>query len=120
MAVLNRLDKRTAALDDRAMAVARSIGAAFEAFLIVILDGGTDAAIAAFLEANPDPLQAQVKAAAAAREAASTPILVEKSASFYSATLPTQRTVEPITTRAEAPVPCGCHEYQVLTLLDAA
>jgi hypothetical protein len=120
MAVLNRLDKRAAALDDAAMAVARSIGAAFEAFLIVILDGGTDAAIAAFLEANPDPLQAQVKAAAAAREAASTPILVEKSASFYSATLPTQRTVEPITTRAEAPVPCGCHEYQVLTLLDAA
>jgi hypothetical protein len=120
MAVLNRLDKRTASLDDRAMAVARSIGAAFEAFLVVILDGGTDAAIDAFLAANPDPLDPQVAAAAAAREAASAPILVEKSASFYSGALPGQLVIDPIAALADASVPCSCHEDQVLTLLDAA
>jgi hypothetical protein len=116
MAVLNRLDKRAASLDDRAMAVARSIGAAFEAFLIVVLDGGKDDAIAAFLEAHPDPLAPQVATAAAAREPASAPIVVEKSASFSSVVLPAQRTVDPVTALADASVPCGCHEDQVLLI----
>ena len=62
MAVLNRLDRRAAALDDASMAVARSIGSAFEEYLGVILGGGTADDIAAFLEANPDPLARQVAA----------------------------------------------------------
>jgi hypothetical protein len=114
MAVLNRLDKRTASLDDAAMAVARSIGAAFEAFLIVILDGGKDDAIDAFLEAHPDPLGPQVAAAAAAREAASAPILVEKSASFSSIALADRLVIDPLTTLAGASVPCGCHDDQLV------
>jgi hypothetical protein len=61
MAVLARLDKRAAALDDRAVAVARSIGAAFEDFITLVLDGGKADAIAAFLKAHPDPLEAQVE-----------------------------------------------------------
>ncbi len=116
MAVLNRLDKRAAALDDRAMAVARSISAAFEAFLIVILDGGNEAAIDAFLEANPDPLEAQVvaAAAAAARDTAPAPILVEKSASFSTLALPHQLVIDPVTALAGTSVPCSCHEEQLL------
>jgi hypothetical protein len=120
MAVLNRLDKRAAALDDAAMAVARSIGAAFEAFLIVILEGGKDDAIDVFLKAHPDPLAPQVAAAAAARDTAPPPILVEKSASFSSPSILGQPVIDPLTTLADASVPCGCHEDQVLTLLDAA
>jgi hypothetical protein len=61
MAVLNRLDARAAALDDRAMAAARSVGAAFEEFICVILDGGDAQAIAKFLAEHPDPLAAQVE-----------------------------------------------------------
>jgi hypothetical protein len=113
MAVLNRLDKRAAALDDPAMAVARSIGAAFETFLIVILEGGKDAAIDAFLAAHPDPLAPQVTAAAA-REPAPAPIVVEKSASFSSVARPGQLVIDPITVLADAPVPCGCHEDQLV------
>jgi hypothetical protein len=120
MAVLNRLDKRAAALDEPAMAVARSIGAAFEAFLILILEGGTDAAIDAFLAAHPDPLGPQVAAAKSARETAPVPIVVEKSATFSMLKTADQLTLDPITTLADAPVPCSCHEDQVLTLLDAA
>jgi hypothetical protein len=116
MAVLNRLDKRTAALDDPAMAVARSIGAAFEAFLIVILEGGTDAAIDAFLAAHPDPLGPQVTAAAAARETAPAPIVVEKSASFSMAAMPSQFGIDPITAHEESPIPCSCHADQLVTL----
>jgi hypothetical protein len=108
MAVLNRLDKRAAALDDPAMAVARSIGAAFEAFLALILDGGNEGAIAAFLETHPDPLGPQV-AAAAARETAPAPILVEKSASFSTPAMPGQRGIDPIIALEESPVPCSCH-----------
>jgi hypothetical protein len=62
MAVLNRLDARAAALDDRAMAVARSIGSAFEDFIVLVLSGGGAEAIAAFLAEHPDPLAAQVAA----------------------------------------------------------
>jgi hypothetical protein len=120
MAVLNRLDKRAASLDDRAMAVARSIGAAFEAFLVVILEGGTDAAIDAFLAAHPDPLGPQVAAAAAARETAPAPIVVEKSASFYSVALPGQLVIDPITASMDTSVPCGCHDDQVLGQFEAA
>jgi hypothetical protein len=113
MAVLNRLDKHVAALDDPAMAVARSIGAAFEDFIALILDGGDARSIAAFLEAHPDPLEPQV-AAAAAREPAPAPIVVEKSASFSMLKTADQLTRDPITALADAPVPCGCHEDQLV------
>ena len=62
MAVLNRLDRRAAALDDQAMAAARSISSAFEDFICVILDGGGNNEIAKFLADNPDPLAAQIEA----------------------------------------------------------
>jgi hypothetical protein len=62
MAVLNRLDRRAASLDDRAMAAARSISAAFEEFITLVLTGGGSDAIAAFLAEHPDPLAAQVAA----------------------------------------------------------
>jgi hypothetical protein len=116
MAVLNRLDRRAAALDDAAMAAARSIGAAFEDFIIVILDGGKDDAIDAFLAANPDPLGPQVAAAAAAREVAPAPIVVEKSASFYSVARPGQLVIDPITASMDTSVPCGCHADQFLAI----
>ncbi|MEK6637880.1 MAG: hypothetical protein AABY88_07325, partial [Pseudomonadota bacterium] len=61
MAVLNRLDARAAALDDRAMAIARSIGAAFEEFICVVLAGGGSDAVTAFLAEHLDPLAAQVE-----------------------------------------------------------
>jgi hypothetical protein len=62
MAVLNRLDRRAAALDDRAMAVARSICAAFEDYISLVLAGGGAEEITAFLAQHPDPLAAQVTA----------------------------------------------------------
>jgi hypothetical protein len=120
MAVLNRLDKRAAALDDAAMAVARSIGAAFEAFLVVILEGSKEAEIDAFLAAHPDPLAPQVAAAKAAREATPAPIVVEKSASFLSPSMLGQPVIDPLTTLADTSVPCGCHEDQVVGQLEAA
>jgi hypothetical protein len=119
MAVLGRLDKRASALDDRAMAVARSIGAAFEDFIALILDGGKAEAIAAFLEAHPDPLGPQVAAAAAAREPAPAPILVEKSASFLSVAVPDQRVIDPVMALAASDVPCSCHADQERALFDA-
>ena len=119
MAVLGRLDKRAAALDDRAVAVARSIGAAFEAFLTLVLDGGKADAIAAFLKAHPDPLAAQVEAAAA-REHAPTPILVEKSAIFSRPAMPNQPMSDPITALQASPIPCSCPADRELALLDAA
>ena len=118
MAVLDRLDKRAAALDDRAIAVARSIGAAFEAFLTLVLDGGKADAIAAFLKAHPDPLAAQVEAAA--REHAPAPILVEKSAVFSSLAMPNQLVIDPIAALQASPIPCSCHVDQELALLEAA
>jgi hypothetical protein len=120
MAILNRLDRHAAALVDRAMAVVGSISAAFEAFLIVILDGGKETEIEAFLVAHPDPLGPQMAAAAAAREPASAPIVVEKSASFSRVALPGKPGIYPITTLADASVPCGCHADPELALLEAA
>jgi hypothetical protein len=119
MAVLNRLDKRAAALDDRAIAVARSIGAAFEAFLTLVLDGGKADAIAAFLAAHPDPLAVQVEEAAA-REAAPTPILVEKSAIFSRPAVPDQLALDPITALQASPIPCSCPADREMVLLEAA
>jgi hypothetical protein len=116
MAVLGRLDTRAAALDDRVIAVARSIGAAFEDFIALILDGGNEAAIAAFLDTHPDPLAPQVAAAAAARETAPVPIVVEKSAIFSMAAMPSQFGIDPITTYEESPIPCSCHVDQLVTL----
>jgi hypothetical protein len=115
MAVLNRLDKRAAALDDRAMAVARSIGTAFEDFIALILNGSDARAIAAFLKTHPDPLAPQVEAAAA-REQASAPILVEKSAIFSSPAMPGQSAIEAIVALEETPMPCSCHADQLLLI----
>jgi hypothetical protein len=78
MAVLGRLDKRAAALDDRAMSVARSIGAAFEDFITLVLSGGGSGEITAFLAEHPDPLAAQI----AASKTTPAPQLVEKSGIF--------------------------------------
>ena len=61
MAVLNRLDRRATSLDDRAMATARSISGAFEAFIGLVLAGGSHNEIAAFLAEHPDPLAEQVE-----------------------------------------------------------
>jgi hypothetical protein len=62
MAMLNRLDRRAIALDDRAAAAARSIGSAFEVFIMLVLSGGGAEEITAFLAEHPDPLAAQVAA----------------------------------------------------------
>ena len=118
MAVLNRLDKRAAALDDRAIAVARSISAAFEDFITLVFDGGDDNAVDAFLAEHPDPLAAQVEEAA--REHTPAPILVEKSATFSRPSLPDQLVIDPITTLQASPIPCSCPADQELVLLEAA
>ncbi len=115
MAVLNRLDRRAAALDDRAIAVARSIGAAFEEFIALVLDGGDDNAIDAFLEAHPDPLGPQVEEAAASKTAPA-PILVEKSAIFSSPALPDQLAIDPFTALADPSVRFSCHADQLLLI----
>jgi hypothetical protein len=115
MAVLNRLDKRAAALDDRAMAVARSISAAFEDYITLVLSGGGAGEIAAFLAAHPDPLAAQVEAAPA-RDTAPAPIVVEKSAIFSTRAMPDQLSIAPITAFAESLTPCSCHADQLVTL----
>jgi hypothetical protein len=61
MGMLNRLDQRLAALDDVGLAAARSVASAFEAFICLVLEDGGAAGVAAFLEAHPDPLGAQVE-----------------------------------------------------------
>jgi hypothetical protein len=79
MGVLNRLDRRLAALDDQAIAVARAIGAGFEDFIVLVMNGGGADEIARFLASHPDPLAAQV-ALAQARAPDPAPQLAEKSA----------------------------------------
>jgi hypothetical protein len=87
MGMLNRLDRRLAALDDVSVAAARSIASAFEAFICLVLDDGGAEVIAAFLEANPDPLAPKVTRVAAAVQHAPLPQLVEKSAIFVQGSL---------------------------------
>jgi hypothetical protein len=142
MAVLGRLDKRAAALDDRAIAVARSIGAAFEDFVALVLDGGKADAIAAFLAAHPDPLAAQVAAYGSSLRAErgnpvqpseldcraslamttyeKAPKLVEKSAIFSRPALPNQPMIDPIAALQASPIPCSCPADRELALLEAA
>jgi hypothetical protein len=115
MAVLNRLDARAAALDDRAMSTARSIGSAFEDFICVVLAGGGAQAIAAFLSEHPDPLTAQVEASKA-----TAPKLVEKSAIFIAPPAHTPRTFDPIAALSPSPTPCDCHADRDLVLNEAA
>jgi hypothetical protein len=86
MAMLNRLDQRLAMADDVELAAARSVASAFEAFIGLVLDdvlddGGAEA-IAAFLEAHPDPLGCPNAPVAAVVHRAPVPQLVEKSAIF--------------------------------------
>ncbi len=146
MAVLGRLDKRAAALDDRAVAVARAIGAAFEDFIMLVLGGCDDAAIDACLAAHHDPFGPQVDAyesslrakrgnpesrmrqldcraslaMTACHATAPAPQLVEKSASFSSPLLFTVPRVAPLTAFRASPVPCGCPADQELALLEVA
>lgn len=80
MGMLNRLDQRLAALDDVGLAAARSIASSFEAFISLVLEGGDEEAVAAFLEAHPDPLARQNAHVPAALNHGPLPQLVEKSA----------------------------------------
>jgi hypothetical protein len=114
MAVLNRLDRRAASLDDRAMAAARSISAAFEDFITLVLSGGSNAEIAAFLAEHPDPLAAQVEASNA-----TAPQLVEKSAIFIAPPAHSPRTFDPIAARSLSTTSCDCHVDRDLALLEA-
>ncbi len=114
MAVLNRLDRRAASLDDRAMAAARSIGAAFEEFITLVLNGGGSEEIAAFLAEHPDPLAAQVAASTA-----TAPQLVEKSAIFIAPPTHTPRLFDPIAALSPNTTPCDCHADRDLALLEA-
>lgn len=92
MAVLNRLDRLAAALDNDEAAMARAIGSAFAAFINVIAAGGSRQDVAAFLERHPDPLAAARTAAqdrakaggAATGTAAQARKLLEKSPIFLS------------------------------------
>ncbi len=113
MAVLNRLDRRAASLDDRAMAVARAIGAAFEEFISLVLTGGGSDAIAAFLAEHPDPLAAQVEASTA-----TVPQLVEKSAIFIAPPAQSSRTFDPIAARSPSATPCDCPADRDVALLE--
>jgi len=114
MAVLNRLDRRAASLDDRAMAVARSIGAAFEEFITLVLTGGGNAEITAFLAKHPDPLAAQVEASKA-----TAPQLVEKSAIFVAPPAHSPRIFDPIATLSPSTIPCACHADRDVALYEA-
>ena len=114
MAVLNRLDRRAASLDDRAMAVARAIGAAFDEFITLVLTGGGSNAIAAFLAEHPDPLAAQVEASKA-----EVPQLVEKSAIFIAPPAYTPRIFDPIAALPSSTTPCACPADRDLALLEA-
>jgi hypothetical protein len=146
MAVLNRLDKRAAALDDRAVGVARAIGAAFEDFITLVLGGCDDAAIDAFLGGHPDPLGAQVEvyesslrakrgnpvsafgildcraslAMTSCETPAPTPQFVEKSAIFANSLVSTGPRIAPATALRASPVPCSCPADRELALLEAA
>jgi hypothetical protein len=82
MGMLNRLDARLATLDDTELGAARSVASSFEAFICLVLDEGGAEAIAAFLEANPDPLAPKTLPVPAALQSALLPQLVEKSAIF--------------------------------------
>ena len=125
MAMLNRLDQRLAALDDVSVAAARSVASAFEAFICLVLDdGGLDdggaGAVAAFLEANPDPLAPKNAGVPAVAHRAQVPQLVEKSASFSSLVLPDRLVIGPVTALRASPIPCGCAADQELMQLEAA
>jgi hypothetical protein len=114
MAMLGRLDRRAIALDDRAVAAARSIGSAFEEFICLVLSGGGAEAIAAFLAEHPDPLGAQVE-----ESNATAPQLVEKSAIFIAPPVHTPRTFDPITALSSSAAPCDCHADRDLAPYEA-
>jgi hypothetical protein len=116
MAVLGRLDKRAAALDDRAASVARSISAAFEDFIALVLSGGGADEIAAFLAEHPDPLAAQVEIS----NTTPAPQLVEKSASFSRLGTPDHLMVDTVVALSASPIPCSCHDDQEMGLREAA
>jgi hypothetical protein len=119
MAVLNRLDRRLASLDDQAAAVSRTIGAAFDDFIALILAGGGAPEIADFLESHADPLAAQVVNAASAKPA-SKHKLPEESAIFYQAQARNEAAPIPVILSAPTPEPCACPADRDLALLEPA
>jgi hypothetical protein len=135
MAVLGRLDKRAAALDDRAASVARSISAAFEDFIALVLSGGGADEIAAFLAEHPDPLAAQVESSLRAKRSnpvppsqldcraplammtyGAEPQLVEKSAVFVRGSI----SQAPVSVPLTGPVIAARHSAPELALCEAA
>jgi hypothetical protein len=126
MAVLNRLDRRLAALDDDAVAAARSIGAAFDDFIALILAGGGADDVASFLDAHPDPLASQVAEARQVERAgdgvkivAPTPQLVEKSAIFMTPPTYNRGQSDAVTPLSLAAIPCACPADRDLARLEA-
>jgi hypothetical protein len=115
MAVLNRLDRRAAALDDPEMGLVRRLCARFDAFINLILAGSDEAALMDFMMAIPDPLgaplasvvtpqpRAEAGAETAAREAAPAPVAARKAATANRAINP--KLVEESATFSRIPTP---------------
>ena len=102
MAMLHRLDARAATLDDAEAAILRSICSAFGEFISdVIMEGGGADKLAAFLAAYPDPLAAQVAAAA---KTSPQPQLVEETAVLAKPPGQPRPALPPII----AAEPCSC------------
>jgi hypothetical protein len=126
MAVLNRLDRRAAALDDRAVAVARSIGSAFEEFICLVLSGGGAEAITTFLTEHPDPLAAQVEAyESSLRAEHGNPAPVPQLDCHASLALTTDETLPLVPQLVEesaifSTIPCDCHADREALLQEAA
>jgi hypothetical protein len=119
MAMLNRLDARAAALDDQGMAVARSIGSAFEEFICVVLAGGGKDAIAAFLAEHPDPLAAQVEAhEASLRAERGTPVPTPQAVTRHQTPTSLPQLIEE--SAIFSTIPCGCHADREARMQKAA
>jgi hypothetical protein len=121
MAVLNRLDRVQASLDDSAAAVSRAIGASFDDFIALVLAGGSAPRISAFLKRHADPLAAQVASAARASDPtpAPAPKLPEKSVVFNQAPARNSAASVSFNLRSPAPEPCACPADRVSALLEA-
>jgi hypothetical protein len=119
MAMLNRLDRRAIALDDRAVSAARSIGSAFEDFIMLVLSGGGADEIAAFLTEHPDPLAAQVEAhEASLRAEHDTPAPAPQPATPYQTPAPLPQLVEE--SAIFSTLPCDCHADREARMQEAA
>jgi hypothetical protein len=122
MAVLNRLDRRATALDDRAMAVTRSIGAAFEDFICLVVSGGGNAEIAMFLADNPDPLEARVETHESTLRAKHGNQILPSQLDCRAPLAITNHDIVPQLVEKSAvfsATPCDCHADRDLALLEA-